>query len=312
MISRSNAPRGSAIFRRSAAAVLLVLLVSSTGLLNAAGRKAVALVPSGGKAITLVISGKEKEYYELSPGTPLKLDLDGPGKLTVISRLLIPKGSSAAEHYSIRITDGPKTVKLHSTQTDRSDAAVRGSDDLPAKSRKFTVDVPEGQATYAFKLEETARNAAVRFQFESKRGPGGMVAIEPLSYDRIVTATIKEKLVAYYVSSATRDVRLRVVGPTQVMVSARLNYDDRLKGEQKFSIIVKDAQGVVIQRAFQTTKSTGLSYTEWKTVVPGKPNQFMLTVPSGEHSYRFSLGESLAQSVSLRFSVPKGDLSNEE
>ena len=148
----------------------------------------------------------------------------------------------------------------------------------------------------------------MRFQFEPEQGKH-LVAIEPLSYDRVATAVINENLTAYYVATAARPVQLRIVGPTRVSLANRLNYDVTMKGEQKYTLSVREGDALVKQWPLQTTKSTGLKYEDWKDVVPGKSIDLILQVPEGEHVYKVSLGESVAQSVSLKFSVPKSDLS---
>lgn len=278
----------------------------------AGGRKSIALVPVNAKGVSLIINEKEKEYYSITQHTPVTVQVDGPGILKIVSRLRLPRNSSSVEKYSLRITEGKNTLKSHSTQTDKSESGFRSSDDLAGKSRKFSLKVPEGSFTYEVWLDDTPREAALRFQFLPEKKKQQLVSVEPLSYDRIVTAMIREKAIAYYVASTERDVQLRVVGPTKVKVNTRLNYDQRMKGDQKYSILVQEANTTVILKALQTTKSVGLYYTEWKEVVPGKATAFTLDVPTGTHTFAFHLRQSLAQSVSLRFSLPSKDVRNEE
>jgi hypothetical protein len=294
--------------------ILITLLFFSavTAPLAAGGRKSVRLIPEGGRPVNLRIDGGEKEYYLLSKGAPLNLQVEGPGKLTVYSRIRFPASGGTSEKYAVRVKDGKNTLKLHSTQTEKSEATFAPSGEAAGKSRKFTMKVPEGSFTYVFSLEETAQDAALRFTFEASKDTRKRTAIEPLTYDRIVTATIKEKLLAYYVSSAQRPTTLRVVGPTKVRVTVRLNYDDKMKGEQKFAVVVSEKGTRVVTRALQTTKSIDVTYREWKEVVPGKSQSFSFDVPDGEHVYSFVPDQTLAGSVSLRFSIPQGDVANEE
>jgi len=295
---------------KSLAILLVGSLFLATAPLSGAG-KGVTIIPVNGKPVTLSISGKEREYYRLGVRSPLKIQIDGPGKLIITSRLILGSEKSDVEKYSIQVAEGGTILKEQSTQTDKSDALVNGSSEPVGKSRKASVMVPERSVTYEVRLANTAREAAVRFTLERQRGKKRLVAIEPLSYDRIVTAKIKENLVAYFVASKERAVQLRVVGPTKVQMSARLNYDQRMKGEQKYALSITEGGTPVLQKMLQTTKSVGMSYEDWREVVPGKPNTVFLAVPSGEHTYQVSLGESVGRSVSLKFSIPKKDLKNE-
>jgi hypothetical protein len=292
--------------------ISLLFFSAATAPVAAGGRKSVRLIPDGGRPVNLRIEGAEKEYYLLSKGAPLNLQVEGPGKLTVYSRIRFQAPGGASEKYAVRVKDGKNTLKLHSTQTEKSEATFEPSGEAAGKSRKFTMKVPEGSFTYVFSLEETGQDVALRFTFEASKDTRKRTAIEPLTYDRIVTATIKEKLLAYYVSSAKRPTTLRVVGPTKVRVTVRLNYDDKMKGEQKFAVVVSEKGTRVATRALQTTKSVDVAYKEWKEVVPGKSQSFSFDVPDGEHVYSFGLDQSLAASVSLRFSIPQADVANEE
>jgi hypothetical protein len=293
-------------------AILALLLLLPPALLPAAGHKSVPVLPVNGTSITVVVSGNEREYSLLPAGAPVKFQVDGPGRLAVVSRLIFTKGGEDAQRYSIRVMKGNDTLKVHSTQADRSDAVIKNSRDVPGKSRKFTLDIPDGSFTFELWADNAPHGAAVRLLFTPAKETKKLIAIEPLSYDRIVTTLINENQLAYYVASRERSVKLRVVGPTRVRVNIRLNYDQTMKGEQKFSVVVTEGQNGAAQWSLQTTKSVGIAYQEWKEVVPGKLNAASFDVPAGEHLYSITLGEASAKSVSLKFSVPEADLGNEE
>jgi hypothetical protein len=242
----------------------------------------------------------------------LRIEVDGPGKLTITSRLLVPAGAPGSESYALDLTDGTSILKTQETQSGPSDATVALPGLVPAKSRKCVFKVGEGNVSYQIKLRKTTRDAAVRVTFQPSKRSGAQSTLQPLSYDRVVTCLVKEKLIAYYVASGQRDVQLRVVGPTRVSIATRLSYDKTMKGNQKYAVVVREGTAQVVQKALSTTKSVGVEYKEWKEVVPGKVVSFDLTVPSGEHTYHVSLGQSQAHSVALKFSIPTKDLDNED
>lgn len=292
---------------------LAILLAGSIflGTPGLAGRF-VPLVPAGAKSVTLLTGGKERTYYALTKRAPVTLQVDGPGQLVVFSRLSFPGGAEATGQYTIKVLEGKNTLKVQTTQTDRSDASFKGSAMRPGKSRKFSLNVPEDTHTFTFQLEgDNAGEAALRFLFGRKKGSGSLVSLEPLAYDKIVTAMVEEKLIAYYVASKERSVQLRIVGPTRLRVSTRLNYDAKMKGDQKYAVTLSEGGRQIVLKSLATTKSVGIEYQEWRDVVPGKVNAFFVDVPKGEHTYRVALTEGLAHSVSLKFSIPKKDLSNE-
>ena len=57
------------------------------GFASAGVRKTISLVPSNGKSVIILLEGKEKEYYLIDRRGPLHVQIDGPGKLTVTTRL---------------------------------------------------------------------------------------------------------------------------------------------------------------------------------------------------------------------------------
>src|SRR5436309_3503764 len=116
----------------------------------------IPLIPVNRKTITVVINGEEKEYYVLGKNSPLTVEVDGPGKLTVLDRLGLTDRNVSSQEYSIDVMEGKNTLKIHTTQTDRSDASFKNSILIPGKSRKFSIEVPEGSHTYNFLLENTS------------------------------------------------------------------------------------------------------------------------------------------------------------
>ncbi len=291
--------------------LISLLFVSSSTVLAS---KYVPILPVKGTVVNVVVNGNEKSYYLLTKTNTLKINVDGPAKLEVLTRLSLPQKHSATEKYSVKITEGGDVVKLYSTSTEKSEATYKNINLVPGKSRKFTLEVPEGTHTYECFLENTNLDEAVlKFYVASdkkgsrKRG----ITLEPLSYDRVVTAVVKEKLITYYVSSKDRNVQLRVVGPTRLLITARLSYDAAMKGEHTYALSIKEGEKMVLKKSLSTTKSLGIIYQELKDVVPGKVDKIYLDIPGGEHTYKFILEETSAHSIALKFSIPKKDIDNE-
>ena len=277
---------------------------------------ALPLKPLNGKTIALAIAGKEKKYHLATAAEPLDLRVDGPTRLEIVTRLALPRGENDKVQYAVVVTEGGKGVKTYKTSSEKADVAFEGVEAIPAKSRKFSLQVPEGEHTYRFAIEaRKGSGCAFRFLISDKHNilqalKGRAVRLEPSSYDRVATAVVAEKLIPYYVCSRQKGVQLRVIGPTKVAVDLRLNFDASMQGKQKYSITVLEGARTVVTTPYTSTRSVGASYQDWKEVVPGKLNNLIFTVPEGEHVYKFSLDEGLAQSVSMKFSIPEKDVTN--
>jgi len=300
---------------RYAISLVLGIITLPFSFHTAFGARTVTLKPINGKVITVIVDGKNLSYYLLSKTNPIKLEIDGPAKIKIQTRLSIPVQYSTIEKYSIKVSEKDKVIKLQSTSSEKSDASYNNSKFIPGKIRKFTLEVPEGTHTYEFSLENTNLTEAVlKFNSisKSKKGKKDRITLEPLSYDKVVTTFIKEKLLTYYVCSKERNVQLRIIGPTRLQTTLRLNFDATMKGTQPYAISIYEEGERVLLKPLSTTKSLGINYEGWKDVVPGKTNKIFLDVPRGEHTYIFILEETAARSVSLTFSIPKSDLDNED
>ncbi|MBI5019820.1 MAG: hypothetical protein HZB59_00085 [Ignavibacteriales bacterium] len=277
--------------------------------------KTIPLSPVNGKETKLIINGKEKTYYLLSKDTPIKIKVGGPTKLEILTRLGLKSDNSSEGIYSIKVSEQNKVVKLYSTTTSKSDASFKNLNIIPGKSRKFSLDVPIGMHTYDLSLDSKDFSmAALKFSVNSKnkKNRSSEVDLQPLVYDKVVTAVIKEKLITYYTCSKQKSVQIRIVGPTKLQVVGRLNFDSAMKGLQTYSVSIWENDTRILMKPLTTTKSLGITYQDMLDVVPGKPDKINLDIPSGEHLYKIKLEETAAHSIAFKFSIPKKDMNNEE
>lgn len=275
--------------------------------------KAVAVAPKGGTPVKVMVGKKEKLYHTFPSAGRLSLEVSGPGSLTVISRVTVSRGSAEPIPYTVVVREKGKTVVRRKSAARLSDATVKGSEMALGKMRKFLLRVPPGTHVYEVSLEEAGgKAAAMKFVFRPGKRPHKMVWLEARSYNRVATAVVKEKLHTCYVSTKDKGVQLRVIGPTRLRITTRLNYDPKMTGRQKFGIGVWEKDKRIVLKSLVASKSLGATYQDWKDVIPGKTATFSVTVPSGEHWYTFRLEEGVARSVSMRFSIPKKHLKNEK
>jgi hypothetical protein len=65
----------------------------------------VSVAPSGGSAVKVKVGGKEQTYYSLTSSGRLQLKLDGPGKLTIMSRVILPGGGAGEVEYALALRE---------------------------------------------------------------------------------------------------------------------------------------------------------------------------------------------------------------
>jgi hypothetical protein len=298
------------MFRSLLHATLVLSLLAGFPLSADAG-KSITITPSGGGAVKVAIGTKQQTYYTLSSSGRLRLNVEGPGRLTVMSRIVLSPGASGEKAYGITLREKGGVAGSQKTRSDRSDATLSTGAPL-GKLRKLLLRVPPGVHAYEAGLEDAGNaSAVVKFQFRAGKPPGSLANLQALSYSRVATAVIKEKLVTYYVSARDRGVQVRVIGPTRLKVSTRLNYDATMKGGQKYGVGVWEGDKRIVLKSLMTSKALAVAYQDWKDVIPGKVAAFTVAVPSGEHRFTFRLEEGMGRTASFRFSIPKKDLKNE-
>ena len=291
---------------QSARAILFMVLGLACLGVEARAKSNEVLLPQGAQAALLSLGGKEIQYFQLARAGEIKLMVDGPAELTILSRLGYPTGASGSQTYTLEIAENGKVFTTHTSTTEKSDGLFKDTTIAAGKSRKWTVTVPRGRHGFQFLLQGTsAAPVFLRFLANSQAGSVSWVSVTPLSYTRVATAMVKEKPVLYFVATTQGEVRLRVVGPLQLRISSRLSFDARMTGEQNYAVLVLEKAKNIVTEPLSTPKSAGVVYTDWKEMVPGESQIFTMEVPSGEHTYSFLLGKGIAQSVALRFFIPK-------
>lgn len=80
------------------------------------------LRPDGGKKTTILIDGKPRTYYRLSPGKSLTLPVEEPGLYRVITRLDYGKKKGGEKTYTFRIglDDTKGTLYSRATKPDKN------------------------------------------------------------------------------------------------------------------------------------------------------------------------------------------------
>lgn len=287
--------------------ILLALTLAGAPAPLQAG-KSVSLVPSGAAAVKVTVGKRQHTYYALTASGKMRIQVEGPGRITLISRLQIPAGSGE-KSYGVVIKEKGAVVARQKTTTGASKATIKEGGTALGKLRKLSLRVPPGSHTYEIALENGA-SAVAKVLYQSGKAPKKMAYLEARSYDRIATAVVKEQLRTYYVTTKNKGVQLRVVGPTKVRVSTRVNFDTKMTGRQKYGVAVWEKDKRILLKSLVGGKSQGAAYKDWKEVVPGKVVSFTLPVPAGEHWYTFRIEEGTASSVALRFAIPERDLKN--
>uniref|UniRef100_A0A7C4XTW7 Uncharacterized protein n=1 Tax=candidate division WOR-3 bacterium TaxID=2052148 RepID=A0A7C4XTW7_UNCW3 len=119
--------------------------------------------------LELVEDEKIIDYYEMTPEKPVILEIDGPKKLKVISRLNLKPAIRGEEVYSIDVIEKGKTVKSTKFRAWVSETAYynKRADIIPSNPHIFFLNVRKGSHRYEFFLKG-GTSCGMRFMIETK------------------------------------------------------------------------------------------------------------------------------------------------
>jgi len=114
----------------------------------------------------VVVEGKEVSYYDLSHDRPLQLEIHGPKRLRVLSRLVFDPKMGDEESYRVRVRSGNKVLGTYFMSTEQSSlATIQAMEDkVPGKWRTCEIEIPKGKQVISIELVEKDRTILTRFQ----------------------------------------------------------------------------------------------------------------------------------------------------
>ena len=267
----------------------------------------------GQKSVTVMVSENPRIYYRITSSTPLAVDIQGPARLKIVSRAEAVTGAPRTVAYRVILTEGSRIVKEQSTESSvATEASIQGGEAAVCKSRTFTWQVPDGG--HRIKLTATgAASVLVRLQVANPQRPeGAMVSLTPVAASRSVTVSEGEKLIPYYSVLPGKPVRLRVVGPTSLELSSRLDFDSTMRGTQAYRLTISEDGQRLREVEFKTTKATTATYTDLKDRIASKIDRVVITVAQGSHEILVELSKPRNGSAEIHARIPQPTVATEE
>ncbi|MEP7027139.1 MAG: hypothetical protein ABI960_00960 [Candidatus Eisenbacteria bacterium] len=267
----------------------------------------------GRTATSVQVNGKPRVYFKITRETPLDVPIDGPSRLSVVSRAILPKGSSAVVRYTLVVSDRGRELERHDTESspaskvrDPSAAAELG------KSRRMTVDVPAGAHSVTLAVIGPTP-VLVRLRRAASTSDGQpTVSLTPVVAERTMPVLENERTIPYYGLTIGHSVRYRVVGPTTLDLLTRLDFDRTMRGTQAYRIAISERGNRVREASYRTTKATAATYTNVRDRVPSKFDRLQLAVGAGLHEFDITLLAPAGHSASVHARIPQPTVGGEE
>jgi hypothetical protein len=245
-----------------------------------------------------IVTKKSETYNVLTKNEPITFTVEGSTYIRVYTRIPWPKGNKGTEIYKIIFQENELDERIITLESEASEVTKDKKGRTLSKWRSFYIEVPEGENKYKIIHWSSPRDTIlVKFAYES---PKEWTDIPATHYQTIMNAIEEEKIIKYYELRKDQAVRLEIIGPIKLQVISRLNYDEKLLGEQNYIILVDD-NGNVNKFPLKCYKSEIITYEDRKEIVPSNARSFYINLKEGRHVLKFNLSGTLAQSVSLRF-----------
>jgi len=296
------------------ATIFVVLLILFPASADAETKlKWVSLRPLGSPSY-MELQGKDKtyKYYPVTSEQTVLVEVVGPRKLRIATRLGFTPGMVGRTSYRVQVLEEEEVIKVYSTSTEKSSLTFVGSMTLPGKKRYFQLKVPKGKHRHEFRLSSSVTGTVyLRFYQEAEKEKPKYVSYRPVGYKKVLNTVISQKIGRYFMATEKDPVVLQVIGPTKLKIIVRGNVKSFDAKKIEFKIVVLENGREIKRVSAKRGKSTSF-YPDEKKLFPTSSKSFYLEVPDGEHTYRFYMLKSEAKSVSLRFYIPQEDLENRE
>lgn len=296
---------------RSAALVALLCAGPASSASLSAPWAAIRRLP-GEKPVTVLVNGKPRVYFRVSPERPLVVPIQGPARLRITSRVDFARTGGALTAYTLRVLDGTRELERQSTESAPS-SRVQASETGPVgKRRRMTVDVPEGRHFLKLAVEGVG-SVLVRLHRAGPRlGVEPSVSLTPVEAMRSALVAEGEKTIPYYSVQVGKPVRIRLVGPTSLQLITRLDFDSSMRGTQTYSLAVSEGGRRLRTLEVKTTKASTAVYTNVKDRVPSKINRIAVAFGDGTHDIQVELLAPAGATAEVHARIPVLTVGNEE
>jgi len=295
---------------------VFILTVSVLNCINSVKAQTKTLRPENEKdKLALFESGKSQTYYKLLQADPSILLIKGPGKLQVLTRILINNDNKLSGYNIFYSIDGGSYNKLRYSRIESSDKVKNLSNvpGVPSSINMNEIEFSPGDHSLEVKAEKDAPVVVARFIFNKiKEKKVKWVMLSPISPNDPVDLVTKENIIHYYRFSEKKPLKIRINGPTTLRVLTRFENHFNMKGRIDYRIQLKEDGKLARTYLLSSIFSEVTTYKKDLKLIPGKAREFYIQVPPGKHIYTLTPMDKDKNTILARVLFPKKDVKLEE
>ncbi len=260
------------------------------------------------------LKGKKTDLYTCTRDHPIEFELKGPRKILVHVRNMFQSNEEGVKEYRVSVLLDERNFDEYSFRSAPTPMATileePNNNRKLGMLRKIILEIPEGVHRLKFfpSGDETQSLFLKCFASEIFSQGEKHVAMSPESYAEVIGMIYKEKEMTYYRMTLEKPVQLAIVGPTELKIVTRLEFNRRMKGKFSYQIQVFEDNHLVQTRQYRTYKSDVVSYQKVTNVTAGRSRSFLIPVRKGKHVYRFVPVTSQKETVIAKILIPRKDV----
>jgi hypothetical protein len=248
--------------------------------------------------VVLVTQGKRNEYQQIAQGDRLAVEVQGPGRLDILTRGHLDSVSSTPNgRYILRVQLDSQKGRQYSRSNSRSYMTRYESDPRFAlgRLRTYRVNVPDGlhRVQLTMPAKQNGR-VNVRFLYQTSIVREYLWSrIRPSRAGKKVLIQVGGKDRNYHRLGSKKSVVFDVEGPAQLRLLTRwAGTGDPMTGKADYAILIRQDSKIKIKRNMLVPKDEGVTIAgaDAGTVV-GRSAFVYTYVPVGKHRYSiFAVG----------------------
>ena len=295
---------------RILALVAASLLLASASL--ASDWQSIEKLP-GQSRVTVMVEGRPRNYFRVTPKSPLVVPIKGRTRLRVVSRVEQPPDSKQAVSYHLRVTEGKVLLGHQDAEGPVSaEAHVSHASYALGESRQLIVNVRKGSHRLTVSAEGAPGVLVRLLQAAPSARKEATVSLTPVEAPRSVSLVDGEKMARYYSALPGKPVRLRVVGPTTLDLVTRLDFDSTMRGTQSYRLGISEGDRRLREAEVKTTKALMATYSNLPDRVPSKFRRLRVMIGEGLHEISVELLRPPNGSVEVQARIPQQSVGNAE
>lgn len=289
--------------------ICTVILVATFGSAIAAKTNYKVFGLDGGNKKVFLQSGDKKyRYYELDQGQTIDFKVNGPTKVKVRVRPAL-EGTVKGADFEIHVWEGTKLVAGRKANSGRSKLTSEGKGIGVGMARDIFFTVPKGTHTYKIKVaSNVVKKSYLRFYQVKKKKAAKFSNYKPSEFKRTIKLKSKNSDLTYYEVDGDGGAKLSVMGPAEVRIYCRANFDEKTSDNSKFALGVFENGASVKKFTGIAKKSKVTIYSDHASLIPSTLHKYIFKVPSGRHEYTLKKINSSAPSLSVRFKMSASSL----